>query len=99
MNKKSISKYSKYANEAILLVGTITEIEIQNQILKEKYKTVFYCKNDTTTKENKCIIWGLSTFEVGDRINAKGRIKDGIFLVWSYKYRSMKRKSKENNEI
>ena len=32
---------------------------------------------------------GRTTFKVGDEIDMVGRIKDDIFLVWKYLYRSL----------
>lgn len=86
--RKIIKQPSKYEKDAIRVISTITEIELQNQEVNGKWKTVFYCKSNSNPKGRMCIIWGRTTFKVGDEINMTGRLKDDVFLVWGYLYRS-----------
>ena len=75
---------SKYENEALILTSTIERIEVQNVEINGKFKTVFYCKSNDKPEGQLCIVWGRTTFKVGSRFNAKGRLTpDGTFLVWS----------------
>lgn len=55
----------------------------------EKWKIVFEVPN-SAGELKRCIYWGLGTipkFDVGDEVNMEGQIKNGVFLVWSLKYK------------
>ena len=63
--------------------------------INEKFKTVFYCKSNKLSNGRMCVIWGRTTFNIGDEINMKGRLKDEVFLVWQYLYTPANRKITE----
>lgn len=79
-------KYTgKYEKDLIITTSLINKIEVQNQEVCEKLKTVFYCT--IQNKETMCIVWGRTTFGAGDEITMTGRINENnVFLVWKYLY-------------
>ena len=82
--RKFAKKFSKYADEAIIVVSTVKKIELQNVEVNEKLKTVFYCESNQLPEGRLCIAWGRTNIDVGSRFQAKGRLlPDGTFLVWS----------------
>ena len=42
--RKPFIKKSQFEDDAVRTVSTIINIELQNQEINGKYKTVFYCK-------------------------------------------------------
>lgn len=96
MTRRKFTKQpSKYEKDAIRIISTIQDIEIQNQEINGKFKTVFYCKSNKLSNGRMCVIWGRTTFNIGDEINMKGRLKDEVFLVWQYLYTPANRKITE----
>ena len=86
--KRASNDYGKWEGEVVQGTSKIIKIEVQNQEINDKYKTVFYCESKTQPEGRMCVIWGRTTFNVGDEITLTGRIKDGVFLVWRYLYRA-----------
>ena len=93
--RKPFIKKSQFEDNAVRTISTIINIELQNQEINGKYKTVFYCKSSKFPDGRMCIAWGRTTFKVGDEIDMIGRIKDDIFLVWKYLYRSLNNDKEE----
>lgn len=86
--KRFIRKPSKYEDQAILVESSIIEILEQNvEYADGRLKNVFRCKSSTNPEGRMCIQWGRTTFEVGSRVQMKGRIANNngneVFLVWS----------------
>lgn len=80
--KKYISQPSKYESEKVHISTEVIKIELQNELVNEKLKTVFYCKSDTIPTGRMCVAWGKTRIVEGSKIEMDGRFKDGIFLVW-----------------
>lgn len=88
-------KYSKYADECFWVPDRkVVKIDYQNQPVGDKVKTCFYCESDNEDGV-MCIAWGRTTFEVGDIVTMKGRLNDGIFLVWSLNYKRQEKKNED----
>ena len=85
--KRAANDYGKWEGQVVQGTSKIIKIEIQNQEINDKFKTVFYCESKKNPEGIMCVIWGRTTFKTGDEINMTGRFKDGVFLVWSYLYR------------
>jgi len=85
--RKPINDYGKWEKEAICIVSKVLRFEVQNQEIHEKLKTVFYCESKTQPEGRMCVIWGRTTFNIGDEITMTGRLKDKVFLVWRYLYK------------
>lgn len=85
--RKPFRKTSQFEKDAVRVISIITNIEVQNQEINGKLKTVFYCKSKNPDGRI-CITWGRTTFSVGDEIDMVGRFNDSVFLVWSYLYSS-----------
>lgn len=83
--RKPFRKTSQFEKDAVRVISIITKIEVQNQEINGKLKTVFYCKSKNPD-DRMCITWGRTTFSVGDEIDMIGRFNDNVFLVWSYLY-------------
>lgn len=85
----------------MLIESTVERIEILNKEYfdskKERYrfKTVFYCKS-STGEPRMCVCWDRTTMSVGDRVQMKGRISDGVFLAWSV---MILKRASELNEV
>lgn len=90
--KRAINDYGKWADQVVQTTLKITEIELQNQIYKDKLKTVFYCAGPSKPEGIMCVAWERTTFNVGDEIDLTGRIKDGVFIVWRHMYKPSKAK-------
>lgn len=85
-NKRKYRKYeSKYEKDALIVRGIISRIEKQNLTVGDKVKTVFYCPSKLRNAEQMFVIWGRTTFNVGDELEMKGRFLNNCFLVWSHK--------------
>ena len=82
---KKRRKKSKYEDEAVLVKTKVNKIDFINQLVKDKYKSVFYCPSYIEPEGRRCIYWGRITLEAGDEVEMKGRLSDGTFLVWSLK--------------
>lgn len=80
--KKYIRQPSKYEAEKVHISTEVIKIELQNELVNEKYKTVFYCKSTTNPKGRMCVAWGKTRIVEGSKIEIDGRFKDDIFLVW-----------------
>lgn len=80
--KKRIRQSSIYA-EKVHISTEVIKIELQNEIINEKFKTVFYCKSDTNPEGRMCVAWGKTRIIEGSKIEMDGRFKDDIFLVWN----------------
>lgn len=80
--RRYVKQPSKYEAEKVHISTEVIRIELQNEIINEKYKTVFYCKSDTNPEGRMCVAWGKTRIVVGSKIEIDGRFKDGIFLVW-----------------
>ena len=85
--RKPKNDYGKWEKEAISVTAKIIKIELQNEPINDKFKTVFYVESKKYPEGRMCVIWGRTTFSVGDEINMTGRISDGVFLVWTYLYK------------
>lgn len=81
--KKYIRQPSKYEAEKVHISTEVIKIELQNEFINEKYKTVFYCKSDKCPEGRMCVAWGKTRIVEGSKIEMDGRFKDGIFLVWN----------------
>ncbi len=68
MRRRKFVRKSKYEDNAVLINSTIQKIDIQNEEIGDKYKNVFYIKSNTYPEGRMCILWGESSFEVGDNI-------------------------------
>jgi hypothetical protein len=88
MKKSNAKKKSIYEKDAVIVEATVCKIELQNEIINDKYKTVFYCPSYEKPEGRMCIVWGRTTFQVGDKVKMTGRFNDGVFLVWSLLYKS-----------
>lgn len=88
MRKKKEKYVSKYENDAVLVHSKILKIELQNQEINGKLKTVFYCESKAFPEGRMCVHWGRTNIQVGDEFQAKGRLTpEGIFVVWSLMFR------------
>lgn len=94
LRKQAANNISKWEKEAICIASKIIKIEVQNQEINEKFKTVFYCESKTKPEGRMCIVWGRTTFKEGNEITMTGRMKEDVFLVWRYLYKP--EKPKEN---
>ena len=83
--KKFVKKVSKFEKDAILITSRIVAIEQQNELIGENFKNVFYIESKQLPETGRmCVLWGRSSFNVGDKIQSKGRINEqGTFLAWS----------------
>ena len=81
--RKFVPKKSKYEDETLLAKGVITKIEYKNQIVNDKFKSVFYVPSYLCPEGRMCVMWGHANFNAGDEIEMKGRLNDGVFLCWS----------------
>lgn len=81
--RKRFKKQSKFKDDAILIQNKIIRIDYQNQVVNDKYKTVFYVPSYLCPEGRMCVKWGQTNFNVGDEVEMKGRFNDGIFLCWS----------------
>lgn len=83
--KRFERKPSKYEEQAILITSIIVGIDYQNEEVGERVKNVFYLKSKQYPETGRmCVLWGRSTFNVGDEVYCKGRLNEqGTFLVWS----------------
>ena len=80
--KKYIRQPSKYEAEKVHISAEVIKIEIQNEIVNEKYKTVFYCRSSINPKGRMCVAWGKTRIIEGSTVEMDGRFKDDVFLVW-----------------
>lgn len=85
--RKPANDYGKWEKEAISVTAKIIKIELQNEPINDKFKTVFYVESKKHPEGRMCVIWGRTTFNEGDVLYATGRIKDEVFLIWSYLYK------------
>lgn len=77
----------KWRKELIQIDSIVIKIELQNEIINDKFKTVFYCSSKAEPEGRMCVAWGRTTFKVGDKVMMTGRmIEQGVFLVWSLNY-------------
>lgn len=81
--KKYTKTVSKFRDEKIHISSEVIKIELQNELINEKYKTVFYCKSETKPEGRMCVAWGKTRIVVGSKVEMNGRFKDDIFLVWN----------------
>lgn len=88
VRRKPINSYGKWEEEVICVASKVLRFEVQNQEINEKLKTVFYCESKTQPEGRMCVIWGRTTFKAGDEITMTGRLKNKVFLVWKYFYKS-----------
>ena len=88
MAKKSQSEWMK---ELSLVETTVDRIEYQNELVNDKYKTVFYCPSYEKPEGRMCIAWGKTNFKAGDKLTMKGRFQDGVFLAWSHTFTAQPR--------
>ena len=65
----------------ITVEAEVTGFEMQNEKIKDKLKTVFYCKSKNK-QDRTCIAWGNTHIKQGNIIHMKGRFNDDVFLVW-----------------
>ena len=88
MRKKKKKFISKYENDAVLVRSKILKIELQNQEINGKLKTVFYCESKAIPEGRMCVHWGRTNIQVSDEFEAKGRLTpEGTFIVWSLMFR------------
>ena len=80
--KRYVKQPSKYEAEKIHITSEVIKIELQNQLVNDKYKTVFYCKSNTLPEGRMCVSWEKTRIVVGSKIEMDGRMKDEVFLVW-----------------
>ena len=74
---------SKYEDVTVLITAKIKRIEVHDQLIGDKFKTVFYI-NNKDGNELMCIKWGHTTIREGDSIEIKGRYTDDkTLLCWS----------------
>ena len=74
---------SKYEDVTELITTKIQRIEIHDQLIGDKFKTVFYINNQDGN-ELMCIRWGHTTIREGDLVQIKGRFtEDKTLLCWS----------------
>jgi hypothetical protein len=90
--KRAANSYGKWEAEVVQGTSKIIKIEIQNQEINDKFKTVFYCESKKNPEGMMCVVWERTTFKAGDEIDMTGRIKDGVFLVWRHLYKPCKPK-------
>lgn len=85
---------NKWELESLIHISSkIIRIEMQNQEINNKLKTVFFCESEKEPKGRMCIVWeDRTTFEVGDFIEMQGRLANGVFLVKTFHF-----KRKEGN--
>lgn len=78
-------KTSKYEEDAMIITSKVVGIEQQNCEIRGKVKNVFFLESKVYPETGRmCIMWGYTSFNVGDLLQCKGRITpDGTFLVWS----------------
>lgn len=83
--RKYVKRTSKYEKDAILINSKVISIKQQNEIVGERYKNIFYIESQQFPETGRmCILWGKSSFNVGDEIECKGRINEqGVFLAWT----------------
>ena len=74
-------RYNKYEDDLMIVNSTVTEIVEKNTVINEKYKNVFMCESASGTPR-MCILWSQSNLEVGDEVEMRGRINNGVFLCW-----------------
>lgn len=92
MRKKKQKFVSKYENDAVLVASKVVKIEMQNQEINGKLKTVFYCESKSIPEGRMCVQWGRTNIQVGDEFQAKGRLTpEGIFIVWSLMFQRRER--------
>lgn len=60
----------------------VTNIIEFNNIVNEKYKTVFECESKSGNPR-MCVYWNKTSVQVDDMVKLTGRLKNGVFLVWS----------------
>lgn len=96
MRRRYKRQISKYEEQALNAEGKIIKIDYKNQIVGEKYKTVFYVPSLLCPEGRRCVTWGHTNINVGDYVELKGRFNDDIFLCWSIK---IIRKSESLNEV
>ncbi len=96
--RKPKNSYGKWEGQVVCGTSKIIRIEVQNQEINEKFKTVFYVESKMHPQGRMCVIWGRTTFSVGDEINMTGRISEGVFLVWSYLYKKCEKPESEVKE-
>ena len=58
MRKKKQKYVSKYENDAVLVHSKVLKIELQNQEINGKLKTVFYCESKAFP-EGTFVVWSL----------------------------------------
>ena len=84
MRKRKQKFVSKYEDDAMIVASKVLKIEMQNQEMNGKLKTVFYCESQTKPEGRMCVQWGKTNIQVGDEFQAKGRLTpEGTFIVWS----------------
>ena len=77
----------KYGADTITIVKSrVVGIEQQNVEIGNKIKNVFYLQSQVYPETGRlCIMWGYTSFGIGDLSECKGRILDeGTFLIWSF---------------
>lgn len=83
---------SNPASPPLEVETTVTSIIELNNVVNEKYKTVFECESKNE-KPRMCVYWERSSVAVGDVVKLTGRIKNDVFLVWKM---LIIRKAKQN---
>ena len=71
---------------------TVTNIIELNNVVNNKYKTVFECESKNE-KPRMCVYWERSSIAIGDKVKLTGRLKNDVFLVWNM---LITRKAKQN---
>ena len=92
---RTTNEYGKWQEQAFRIISKVIKIEIQNQWINDKFKTVFYCESKKKPEGRMCVAWGRTTFKVGDEVNMTGRIEGDVFLVWQHYYKSNQPKEPE----
>lgn len=82
MKKEAKKQEEKKYPESVWVETTVSRIEMLNQEINGKLKTVFYCPSYYAPKEGRMsIIWGRVHIQEGDKIQMKGRFYDGVFVA------------------
>lgn len=74
-------KYTSKTEQDLTVITDVevVEIEEKNKIYRDKLKNVFYCA-DRNGNTKMCILWGYSTFNVGDVVEMRGRYNGETFI-------------------